>query len=509
MRRTIQRFLDGYPSPAFGFFLVVVSVFVTEYTVMLVYSAIGVTNQSVTDLVDASILAIVVSVVSYYAVVRPLIRSREYIRHHEKRLRAIFDYSVIGIAIVDKGGQLIETNHAFQRMLGYAEGELTNLHFDNIVHHDDLHHSSDFIHKIVTEHQEVGYLEKRYLHKNGTPVWCKDHVSVIRDREDILFFCIMTEDVSLLYEAEYEKRLATSLFKTSAEAMVITDSDNHIIKVNPAFTKITGYAYEEAIGKNPKVLSSGHHGAAFYAILWETLLKENHWCGDIWNRHKDGHLYAQRVTMSLIRDHAGKIINHIAVFSDVTHEKRKNEEIRHQAQYDTLTNLPNRSLMWERLLMVFPSTMTQRDLALMFIDLDGFKGVNDQYGHRAGDQLLQIVAERLKRSTRHSDTVARIGGDEFVVIVHERSSHLAARKISESILRSLQNQIRIDDHEITIGASIGVSVFPDDGVDPETLLAAADAAMYRAKQSGKNTVCFHSDQSQYNRQSEFVVVHAE
>ena len=249
------------------------------------------------------------------------------------------------------------------------------------------------------------------------------------------------------------------------------------------------------LGKNPKLLSSGYHNAAFYDALWIALRQEGHWSGDLWNRHKSGYIYAQRVTISLVRDQHGVITNYTAVFSDVTNEKRKNEEIRHQAHYDALTNLPNRSLLWERLLMVFPRGTDKPDLAILFIDLDGFKQVNDQYGHQVGDKLLQFAAERLKRSVRHSDTVARLGGDEFVIIIHESHSQIVARKIAENILRSFRQTIRIDDYEITIGASIGVAVFPADGENPDTLLSSADTAMYRAKQAGKNTVCFYGNQT--------------
>ncbi len=487
----IPRVRFEHLSPSVGFGLVVVSIFVTESLVMLVYSLLGIENDRVTDFVDAFIVTAVVGAVSYFVIVRPLMVSKEKTRLSERRLRAIFDSSTIGIALADKDCQINETNRAFQQMLGLAEEDLVGLPIDAIIHQNDLGCSTCIIHDLTTEKKQRAHLERRYLHKDGHAVWCREHVSVVREHDEILFFCIMAEDISLIHEAEYEKRLAATLFQTSTEAMVISDADNAILRVNPAFTRITGYSIDEAIGKNPKVLASGHHTVQFYQALWEDLLREDHWNGDLWNRHKDGHLYAQRVAMSVVRDSYGEITNFTAVFSDVTDEKRKNDEIRHQAHYDALTGLANRSLMWERLLFYF-SRGPEEGLALLFIDLDGFKPVNDRYGHPVGDRLLQIVAERLKKTVRHSDTVARIGGDEFVVIVHERESRMVARKIAENILGNLRNVMRIDEHEIRIGASIGVAVYPEDGETPDELVKAADGAMYRAKLAGRNTVCFHS-----------------
>jgi diguanylate cyclase (GGDEF)-like protein/PAS domain S-box-containing protein len=296
----------------------------------------------------------------------------------------------------------------------------------------------------------------------------------------------VVRDITARREREREQRLAQAVFVTTAEAMMITDADRRIITVNPAFTEITGYELSEVRGRSPSLLSSGRHDEAFYANIWATLQAEGHWRGDVWNRRADGEVYVQRLTISRITDADGVVTNYVGVFSDVTEEKEASAALQYTASHDALTGLPNRALMVDRLEQSLGSlARTGHGVTVLFIDLDGFKPVNDTHGHLAGDLLLQGVADRLRGCVRDSDTVARLGGDEFVVLSRDAADPAAAGVVAEKVLDVLRSPFDVGPAMVTVGASIGVSQAPRDGTDVESLLNAADAAMYDAKRAGK------------------------
>jgi len=287
-------------------------------------------------------------------------------------------------------------------------------------------------------------------------------------------------------DAGYSAQLAAAIFAASDEAMLITDREQIILSVNPAFERVTGYSAAEAIGRTPRFLSSGRHDPAFYSGMWSTILRTGHWRGEIWNRRKDGGLYAQRITISVLRGKDGEIVNYVAVFSDITDTKRESERIRHLASHDALTHLPNRLLLHDRLDQALAQgARNQTLIAVLLLDLDGFKEVNDQLGHLVGDRLLQLVAERLSRCVRDSDTVARLGGDEFVILLPEVGSIEAVEKLAAKLLSAMAEPFSLDNRAASIGVSIGIAVYPDDGASAEALLGAADGAMYGAKRQGK------------------------
>jgi len=300
-------------------------------------------------------------------------------------------------------------------------------------------------------------------------------------------------DISAHKEAEREQRLSAAVFRTSAEGMMVCDANNCIIFVNPAFTRITGYVLDEVIGKDPKLLSSGRHPQEFYKELWDTLKKGGHWLGEIWNRRKDGEVYVQRVTISIIRNERGVIENYISVFSDTTEEKERQQKLHFKANYDALTELPNRTLLEDRLHNAIPKMKRDKaKLAIIFIDLDGFKPVNDTHGHLAGDRMLQGVAKRFTTCVRESDTVARIGGDEFVILCLDIHSPEDVEKLAQNLIDCLEKPFDWAGNDIHLGASIGISLCPDDGEDALRLVEQADKAMYEAKHAGKGTFRFFS-----------------
>jgi len=297
---------------------------------------------------------------------------------------------------------------------------------------------------------------------------------------------LFVRDITERKLAERQYRLTAAVFETTDEAMMVTDADNRIVTVNPAFERVTGYSAAEVLGETPHILSSGRHSPPFYSEMWNQLLGSGHWHGEVWNRRKNGEVYVQRVTLSLIRDAEGKLINHVGVFSDVTDEKQEAERIRYRASYDALTGLPNRSLLHDRLQQALAKAVREQGmLAVLFLDLDGFKPVNDRLGHLAGDQLLMAVAERLHGCVRESDTVARLGGDEFVIVLPDVAAPEDAAIVAGKVVQSLQEPFELEKATAQIGTSIGIALFPENGTTSEDLIAAADRAMYLAKQAGK------------------------
>ncbi len=293
------------------------------------------------------------------------------------------------------------------------------------------------------------------------------------------------------------QRLAAKVFESTLEGIVVTNAQQVIESVNPAFTRITGYTAQEVIGKSPSLLSSGRHDAAFYRRMREDLQTHGHWQGEIWNRRRNGEVYPEWLTINTVRNEQGEIVNYVGVFSDITRRKAEQEQMQFLAYHDGLTGLPNRGLFLDRLHHALAHAHRSRTLvAVLFIDLDNFKPVNDALGHHVGDRLLQTVAERLTAVVREADTVARLGGDEFTVILESLNDANDAPLIVQKIVDTVSQPMQIDGQEVLTTASIGVSLYPQDSTDAEDLLRHADTAMYRAKNSGRNSFCFFEDRAQ-------------
>jgi len=328
---------------------------------------------------------------------------------------------------------------------------------------------------------------------DGSVRWLRDKGTVVaRDPRGRAARIIgTTRDITIRRDAEVQSRLAASVYRNTAEAIVITDTDAEIVSVNPAFTAITGYTPEEALGQTPRILKSDHNSAEFYSALWQTLLSQGQWQGELWNRRKDGEAFLAWQTITAVRDDAGNLTQFVSVFSDITELHVKDQHIRHQAFHDALTGLPNRLLLQDRLEHAIEVARRENShLAVMFIDLDRFKIVNDSLGHDAGDQLLVTVTARLKEGMRRSDTIARLGGDEFVVILTDFASSAEVAEVAEKIVAQMSDPTTLKGHEVHVGASIGIALYPEDGDDVTTLMKGADTAMYRAKNGGRNTFRF-------------------
>jgi diguanylate cyclase (GGDEF)-like protein/PAS domain S-box-containing protein len=292
-------------------------------------------------------------------------------------------------------------------------------------------------------------------------------------------------------------RLAASVYQNTSEAMMITDEANQIVAINPAFTEITGYEEEEVLGKDPGLLASGSHDAEYFQHLWDTLKSAGQWRGEISNQRKNGEEFIAWLTINTIYDSQGKVHRWVSLFSDITERKKVDALIWKQANYDSLTQLPNRRLFTDRLEQgIKIAHREQLHLALLFIDLDRFKEVNDTLGHHVGDELLVAAARRIKNCLRESDTVARLGGDEFTVILNELSDVTHIGSISQKIIESLAQPFKLRDEHVFISASIGITVYPEDAISSEELLKNADQAMFSAKQNGRNRLNYFTKSMQ-------------
>lgn len=293
---------------------------------------------------------------------------------------------------------------------------------------------------------------------------------------------------------KYHLLLAALAFETALEAMMITDRKGTILLVNPAFTKLTGFSREEVVGRTPKILHSGRQDPAFYINMWASIHEKGHWQGEIWNRRKNGDVYLEYLTIHSIKDESGKTILYSAIFTDITERKSYEERIKHQAYHDMLTGLPNRFLFEDHFAtQLAQAASCHQTFAVMFIDLDRFKLINDSLGHNVGDLLLKEVANRLKNILRTEDTISRLGGDEFNVLLPKVSNMQEVATVASQIIRSLTEPFTVEGHECFIGASIGISIYPFDGEEVHTLIRNADIAMYRAKELGGSNYQFYTD----------------
>jgi diguanylate cyclase (GGDEF)-like protein/PAS domain S-box-containing protein len=295
--------------------------------------------------------------------------------------------------------------------------------------------------------------------------------------------------------AAQELALSAKVFEESSECIVITDERERILSVNRAFVKVTGYSPEEVIGQTPRIMTSGRQDAEFYRNMWRSIAETSHWCGEIWDKRKNGEPYPKWLNISAVKDAEERITNYIGVFSDITERKRVEAHIEFLAYHDALTELPNRLLAMDHLeLAIAHAERAGSKAAVLFLDLDNFKTINDSYGHTTGDGLLQAVARRLRKCTRDTDTVSRQGGDEFLIILSDVRDPDGITATAEKILGELEDTIQVEGHELATSLSMGVAVYPDDGEEVDTLLKHADTAMYHAKEAGRNTFRFYTEE---------------
>ncbi len=416
-------------------------------------------------------------------------RSKE-LAESEEKFRLISASAQDAIMIIGTDEQVIYWNPAAEKTFGYTADEVIgkNLHIllTPVAYRDAAHGGFRFF-RISGEGNIIGKtFEITALRKSGEEFPIELSISAFRFQGSWHALGII-RDITERKLAEDSLRITASVFDNSQEAILITDANNNIVDVNPAFLHITGYSREEVLGRNPRLLSSGHHEKDFYVAMWQSLLKEKVWRGEIWNRRKSGDIYPELLSISAISDGNGRVQRYVGVFSDISHFKEHEAELRRIAHYDALTGIPNRVLLADRMKQAIAQTAREQNLvAVCYLDLDGFKHVNDSMGHDAGDLVLIEIANRIGKTLRGGDTVARLGGDEFAVVLLGLEMGEECMTILERLLTTIAEPMLIKDHWVAVSTSIGVSIYPLDDEDPDTLLRHADQAMYVAKQSGKN-----------------------
>lgn len=415
--------------------------------------------------------------------------AQQALRKSEERFRATFNHAGMGIAIVAVEGQFLQVNERFCRLVGYGEQELLRKTFQQITYPEDLQEDMHHVAQLHTGAEHSFSMEKRYIHKSGVPVWVNLTSTLVRDEHGApQYYVAVVEDISLRKRADEQLRLAASVFLDAREGIMITDANGVILQVNDAFIDITGYDRAELAGMTPRVLKSGRHDREFYEALWQQLRKTEHWSGELWNKRKDGSLYAEQLSISAIRDAHGVISHYVGIFADITEHKRQQEQIERLAFYDALTRLPNRVLLADRMRQALArADRADKIVAVCYLDLDGFKPINDRYGHKAGDSVLVEIAARLQDFVRAEDTVARLGGDEFVLLLTDLESESESEGVLSRLLEIVTQPCRLhDDISVSVSVSIGVTFYPTDHNDTDMLLRHADQAMYQAKQMGRN-----------------------
>ncbi|MDE2341988.1 MAG: PAS domain S-box protein [Betaproteobacteria bacterium] len=410
------------------------------------------------------------------------------------RLQAgALDNSINGIAIADAtlpDYPLIYVNPAFENITGYSSAEVIGKNCRFLQRDDRNQPDGLSIRQALQERRAVKATLRNYR-KDGTMFWNRFQIAPVHDKEGSpTHFVAIINDITERKISDDYLKLVSRVFLHADESIFITDPDGWIIEVNPAFTRTTGYSREEVLGRNPRILQSGRHDHAFFASLWDAVLSKGHWSGEIWNRRKNGEIYPDKLTISVVKNDEGETLSYVCISSDISLLKAQQSELELMALHDPLTGLPNRALLNDRLSMALAeSRRSGGKMAVCFIDLDDFKPVNDTYGHETGDLLLIEVAHRMSAILRATDTVARLGGDEFILILSEIQSEQELLGMLTRIMDAIAKPYALGEISVTISASIGVTIYPDDNADADTLLRHADQAMYLAKEKGRN--CFH------------------
>ncbi|PKH88143.1 diguanylate cyclase [Colwellia sp. Bg11-28] len=385
----------------------------------------------------------------------------------------------------------VDRNERWATMLGYTHKELkhsTNQWAD-FVHQEDREKAWQSINDVLEGRSKSHSLEYRMLTKEGGYRWVHDQANVMQRHSNgkPLRMSGTHSDITNRKLAEEKIKLAASVFSHAGEGIIITDDKATIIDINDAFTNITGFSREEAIGKNPRILQSGRQTPEFYADMWQALQNEGYWSGEVWNRRKNGEVYAVMQTISAVRDVHGIATHYVSLGNDITLMKEHQNQLEHIAHFDILTNLPNRVLLADRLSQaMLQCSRHKQSLAVVFLDLDGFKHVNDTHGHDIGDELLIALSVRMKEALRENDSLARIGGDEFVAVLADLTTVEDCEPVLERLLLAASEPVIFDNIVLNISASIGVTLYPQDNVGADLLMRHADQAMYVAKESGKN-----------------------
>ncbi|WP_445369639.1 EAL domain-containing protein [Methylomonas sp. BW4-1] len=423
--------------------------------------------------------------------------ARASAEHALERYAELFDFAPIAYFTLGNDGSIQQTNFNGERLLGAARSSLVGRYFANVVASEHRPVFNRFIENVFfnpgAQRCEI------VLEPSGKRRWVS--IEAIADAARNTCLAAMV-DISERKQSEQELQLAATVYLAIEEAIMVADTDNRIVAINPAFSKLSGYAAEEAIGQNTSLLKSGRQDAAFFQNMWKQLNNTGQWQGEIWNRRKNGEEFLARLSISTVYNENGQAIRRVAMSSDITEQRRAEEIINRQANIDPLTGLPNRRLFLDRLQRAInKSHRAHQKLALMFLDLDHFKDINDTLGHNVGDRLLQETTQRLLGYIRETDTLARPGGDEFTLIMGELNDLNSIERVAQALLRTMMTPFQLKDECCYVSVSIGIALYPDDAETMEELLKKADQAMYAAKKLGRGRFCYFTPAMQAGAES--------
>jgi diguanylate cyclase (GGDEF)-like protein/PAS domain S-box-containing protein len=410
----------------------------------------------------------------------------------ENKFRLLYEHVPYPYQSLDNKGIITNINKKWCEITGYTKDEAIGQKFS--IFTDESYEKLKALFKKFLDNKHIENEKIKIKIKNGEIILANFTGNISNINGELKTHCIF-KDITTEEKIEKKLKLSDIVFENTTEGILITDAQNHIVSVNNAFTNITGYTQEEVLGQNPKILSSGEQNENFYNNLWSDLHTTGQFIGEIWNRKKSGELYPEWLNISIVKDSKNKILNYVAIFSDITKMKKSNERIEFLAHHDPLTNLPNRLLLKARLDQSITRAKNAKEiLAIIFIDIDNFKIINDTYGHSIGDKIINLVALRLQRNLRVDDTISRIGGDEFILVIENVSDVKNIEKIANKILNDFIEPIKLQEYLFEVTISMGITLFPENGLNAEELIKNADTAMYSAKNAGKNQFQFYKNE---------------
>jgi diguanylate cyclase (GGDEF)-like protein/PAS domain S-box-containing protein len=410
------------------------------------------------------------------------------LKERETNLQSIFDAIPAAIIFTDPERNIARVNRSMEVIFGYDINELAGKTTSILYERSEDYEWLGRIRFNRTDADKLKQFEVNFQRKDGSTFIGETHSTAVNsDDGQLLGFIGVTTDISERQKDKEKLELAASVFTHAREGIMITDANASIIEVNNTSTEISGYSRDEIIGKNLRMFTTDRQSPEFYAEMTHSILTTGHWTGEVRNRRKNGEAYTVLQYIDAVRDENGAIKNYVAMSSDITLMKEHQDQLERSAHYDPLTNLPNRVLLADRLSQAMVRCQrNQQSLAVVFLDLDGFKVVNDAYGHDTGDELLIALSKNMKETLREGDTLSRFGGDEFVAVLADLSEAGDCEPVLERLLKAAATPTTVGDAVMKVSASIGVTLYPQDGVDADQLMRHADQAMYVAKQAGKN-----------------------
>ncbi len=404
-------------------------------------------------------------------------------------LNSIFNNIENPLFVKDQSSRLLLVNDACCSMFGLTREEMIGKTLAEQVPINEREHFLSIDRQVLEEGKEILCEEALTASGKQTRI-IQTRKTRFTDRQGNYFLVGVINDITERKQAKEELRLAANVFTHALESIMITDNTGTFIEVNETFTRMSGYSRDEVMGKTPRILKSGRQSSSFYKEMWHKLLTKGYWRGELWNRRKNGEIYAEMLTINAVKDSDGNVQQYVALSTDITQLKQYQRKLERIAHYDVLTNVPNRVLLSDLLSKaIMQCQRRNKILAVAFLDIDGFKSINDSHGHNIGDELLIAFSKRIKDALREGDTLARIGGDEFIVVMSDLEKPDNSKLVLERLLKTTINPFVLTEAEVRVSTSIGVAFYPQDGLDADQLIRHSDRAMYDAKRAGKN--CYH------------------